>query len=68
MLASRRAPPQIWFDCQKPMMTYEPIARMLDPVARPSRPSATFTPFEVDTVSSTIQARNSTVPMTVRAP
>ena len=41
-------PKRDWLDCQNPMTTYEPIANTDAPATNPSRPSATFTPFEVD--------------------
>jgi hypothetical protein len=46
---------QDWLNCQKPMITNEPIARIDAPPASPSRPSVTFTPFEAPTVSRQIQ-------------
>ena len=56
------APQQLWLNCQKPMMTYEPIARIDAPVASPSRPSVTLTPFEVATVITQIQRMNRPMP------
>ena len=44
-----------WLNCQKPMMTNEPIARIDAPPARPSSPSVTLTPFEAPTVIRQIQ-------------
>ena len=44
------------------MITYEPIAKIEAPVARPSSPSATFTPFDVDVTISQIQMMKTTVP------
>ena len=44
------------------MITYDPIAKIEAPVARPSRPSATFTPFEVAVTIAQIHRMNTMVP------
>jgi hypothetical protein len=52
----RFSPKRDWLNCQNPMMTNEPIARIEAPVASPSSPSVTFTAFEVPAVMRQIQS------------
>ncbi len=42
---------------------YDAMARIAEPVARPSRPSATLTALDVLTTMTLIQTTNSTMPM-----
>ena len=47
------------------MMMYDPIAITEEPAARPSRPSARLTAFDVLAVMSTIQTMNKATPRPV---
>src|SRR3712207_291999 len=57
-----RALRQDWLNCQKPMMMYDPIAKIEAPAASPSSPSVRFTALVVLTVISEIQSRTAIVP------
>ena len=58
-------PKQDWLNCQNPMTTNEPIAKIDEPAARPSRPSVTLTPLEVAVTIRQTQTTNTMTPATV---